>query len=109
MRRDPRGGARSWPVLTSPAATFVSPGHGTDLASEIGEVDWSLRAEAPPDEARALIEPRSGPSTRLALMNGLGLEEHFSRDCLALPHLRGLAFTCTRRGEPGVVRHPRLW
>ncbi len=77
-------------------------------ASAIGPVDWvvcALKATAI-EEARALVAPCVGPSTRiLVLMNGLGLEDRFGEWFGAGRVFGGLAFTCINRGEPGVVHH----
>ncbi len=77
-------------------------------ASAIGPVDWvicALKATGIED-ARALVAPCVGPSTRiLVLMNGLGLENRFASWFGAERVFGGLAFTCINRGEPGVVHH----
>ncbi len=77
-------------------------------AAGIGVADWvicALKATAI-EEARALVEPCIGPSTRiLVLMNGLGLEDRFADWFGAERVFGGLAFTCINRGEPGVVHH----
>jgi len=76
--------------------------------SAIGPADWvlcALKATAV-EEARALVAPCVGPSTRiLVLMNGLGLEDRFAAWFGAERVFGGLAFTCINRGEPGVVHH----
>lgn len=77
-------------------------------ADEIGPVDWvlcSLKTTALA-AARELVGPCLGPDTRLvALMNGLGVEEHlaqwFGRERL----FGAMAFVCVNRDEPGVVHH----
>lgn len=76
--------------------------------STIGVVDWvicALKATAI-EQARALVAPCVGPSTRvLVLMNGLGLEDRFAEWFGAGRIFGGLAFTCINRGDPGVVHH----
>ena len=77
-------------------------------AAAIGQVDWvicSLKATAI-EEARELVAPCVGSNTRiLALMNGLGIEEHFSGWFGAARVFGGMAFVCINRGEPGVIHH----
>ncbi len=79
-------------------------------SEEIGAVDWvicALKATSL-DEARGLIAPCLGPSTRvLLIMNGLGLEDVFGAWFGRERVFAGLAFTCINRGEPGVVHHMR--
>ena len=109
MRRDLAAVRAHGLHITSPDGDFVlHEPRVTGRASEIGEVDWvicALKATALA-EARALIEPCLGASTRvLVLMNGLGLEERFATWLDPGQILGGLAFTCINRGEPGVVRH----
>jgi 2-dehydropantoate 2-reductase len=53
-----------------------------------------------------LIQPCISDKTRiLALMNGLGVEEHFADWFGPERIFGGLAFTCINRGEPGRVHH----
>lgn len=77
-------------------------------SEEIGPVDWvicALKATAI-EEARALIAPCVGESTRiLVLMNGLGLEDRFAQWFGRKRIFGGLAFTCINRGEPGTILH----
>ncbi len=77
-------------------------------SGQIGAVDWvicALKATAL-DRARALLAPCIGEQTRLlALMNGLGIEEEFSRWFPRTPIFGGLAFTCINRGAPGRIHH----
>ena len=77
-------------------------------AEEIGAVDWVLCAlkTTALSEARALIEPCLGPTTRvLALMNGLGVEEQLAGWIEPGRVFGGMAFVCLNRGEPGIVHH----
>ena len=79
-------------------------------SAEVGPVDWVLCAlkATSMDDVPALLAPCVEPETRiLVLMNGLGLEEHFSRWFGARRVCGGLAFTCINRGDPGVVNHLR--
>ncbi|GMU41033.1 MAG: 2-dehydropantoate 2-reductase [Chloroflexota bacterium] len=77
-------------------------------SAEIGPADWvicALKATAI-EEARALIEPCVGESTRiLVLMNGLGLEDRFAAWFGRRRVFGGLAFTCINRGDPGTILH----
>ncbi len=109
MRRDLAAVRARGLRVTSPDGDFVLPApRVVASAREIGEVDWvlcALKATAL-EEARALIEPCLGPTTRLlVLMNGLGLEERFAEWLAPSRIFAGLAFTCINRGEPGVVHH----
>ncbi len=75
---------------------------------EIGEVDWvvcALKSTAA-ESARELVEPVAGSRGRLLVfMNGIGLEERFSKWFPAERIFTAIAFTCINRGEPGTVRH----
>jgi 2-dehydropantoate 2-reductase len=76
--------------------------------AELGVADWvicSLKATSLAD-ARELVAPSVGPATRVvALMNGLGVEAHFSEWFGAQRVFGGMAFVCINRGEPGVIHH----
>ncbi len=87
--------------------------HLTDVTvaaspAQLGEVDWvicSLKTTAL-GSAQELVGPSVGPNTRiLALMNGLGVEEHFAEWFGAERVSGGMAFVCINRGEPGVIHH----
>jgi 2-dehydropantoate 2-reductase len=75
---------------------------------EIGPVDWvicSLKTTAL-ESAKELVAPCVGPKTRIvALMNGLGVEEHFAGWFGGRRVFGGMAFVGLNRGEPGVVHH----
>jgi 2-dehydropantoate 2-reductase len=77
-------------------------------SEDIGEVDWvicALKSTSIAD-AQKLVTPCVGRDTRvLVLMNGLGLEDHFSNWVGAERIFGGLAFTCINRGKPGHVLH----
>ncbi len=75
---------------------------------EIGECDWvicSLKATAL-GAMEPLVRPLVGAETRVvALMNGLGIEQHFAV-CFGGEHVFGaMAFVCINRGAPGVIHH----
>lgn len=100
--------ARGLQVISKDGDLYLDRPNVARAASEIGVVDWvvcALKATAI-EEARALVAPCIGPTTRiLVLMNGLGLEERFAAWFGAVRVFGGLAFTCINRGEPGVVHH----
>ncbi len=79
-----------------------------EKSEDMGTADWivcALKATAA-GSARKLVEPIAGSRTRLlVLMNGIGLEERFSKWFPAERIFTGIAFTCINRGEPGTVRH----
>ena len=109
MRRDYEAvHARGLRIVSKDGDLHLDHPHVAPDASAIGPVDWvicALKATAI-EEARALVAPCVGPSTRiLVLMNGLGLEERFASWFGAQRVFGGLAFTCINRGEPGVVHH----
>jgi 2-dehydropantoate 2-reductase len=57
-------------------------------------------------EAEGLIRPCVGANTEiLCLMNGFNIEPRFGEWFGPERVLGGLAFVCSNRGEPGVVRH----
>ncbi len=77
-------------------------------SKEIGPVDLVLCAlkATSINKAEALIHPCVGPNTRILIMtNGLGLEERFAEWFGPEQIFGGLAFICSNRGEPGVIRH----
>lgn len=109
MRRDYEAvRAHGLRIVSKDGGLHLAHPHVARDASAIGPVDWvicALKATAI-EEARALVAPCVGPSTRiLALMNGLGLEDRFASWFGAERVFGGLAFTCINRGEPGVVHH----
>lgn len=109
MRRDYEAvRTRGLRIVSKDGDLHLSQPHIARDASEIGAVDWvvcALKATAI-EEARTLVAPCMGPSTRiLVLMNGLGLEDRFASWFGAERVFGGLAFTCINRGEPGVVHH----
>lgn len=82
--------------------------HVHQSSADVGPADWVLCAlkSTAIEEARALIEPCVGDSTRiLLLMNGLGLEEIVGGWFGEERVFGGLAFTCINRGDPGIVNH----
>lgn len=109
LRRDLDAVRANGLQIFSPDGDF----HLTDVnvaasPAELGVVDWvicSLKTTAL-GAARALVAPSIGPNTRiLALMNGLGVEEHFADWFGAERVSGGMAFVCINRGEPGVIHH----
>lgn len=76
--------------------------------AEIGVCDWilcALKATAL-DEARRLCSPCAGPNTRLlAIINGLTIEETFSKWMAPAHVFGGMAFVGINRVEPGVIHH----
>lgn len=95
-------------IVSKDGDLHIAQPHIARDASAIGSADWvicALKATAI-EEARALVAPCVGASTRiLVLMNGLGLEDRFAAWFGAGRVFGGLAFTCINRGEPGVVHH----
>ncbi|MGE0599033.1 MAG: 2-dehydropantoate 2-reductase [Dehalococcoidia bacterium] len=109
LRRDLEAVRTNGLRITSPLGDFHLPGVTcVSNPEDLGEVDWvvcSLKATAL-DSAHALVAPCMGPNTRvLALMNGLGVEERFSKWFGAERVFGGMAFVCINRGEPGVIHH----
>lgn len=77
-------------------------------ADEIGPSDLVICALKTTGlaDARRLIEPCTGPDTRLlVLMNGFGIEEQFADWFAGSGIFGGMAFVCINRGRPGVVHH----
>jgi len=109
MRRDLDAVRERGLDIRSPRGDFRLD-HVTACASpdEIGLVDWvicSLKTTAL-ESARELVAPCVGPTTRVvALMNGLGIEEHFAGWTGGWRVFGGMAFVGINRGEPGVVHH----
>jgi 2-dehydropantoate 2-reductase len=108
MRRDLDAVRRSGLTIRSCEGDFHIQAAAYGDSAEIGVVDLvvcALKTTAL-DEAQRLIRPCVGPGTRvLALMNGLGVEEHFAEWLEPAQVFGGLAFVCINRGEPGVVHH----
>ena len=108
MRRDLEAVRANGLRVESPLGSFTLAGVAA-LATpeEVGVCDWvvcSLKTTALA-EARRLVEPCLGPTTRIvALMNGLGVEDAF--EWAGSGRVFGaMAFVCINRGQPGVVRH----
>ena len=75
---------------------------------EIGPVDLVICALKTTSlgDAERLIRPCVGPATEiLCLMNGFNIEPRFGEWFGPERVLGGLAFVCSNRGEPGVLRH----
>ena len=109
VRRDYHAVTANGLKVTSPDGDFeLTDPHIAKNSEEIGPADWvicALKASSFLD-ALKLVQPCVGPGTRiLVLMNGLGLEEHFSGWFGAGRIFGGLAFTCINRGKPGHVHH----
>jgi len=109
VRRDYHAVTSSGLNVTSPDGDFLlrNPTVARD-SEEIGTVDWVICAlkSTSIHVARKLVQPCVGADTRiLVLMNGLGLEDHFSSWFGAERIFGGLAFTCINRGKPGYVHH----
>lgn len=109
MRRDYEAVAAHGLRIHSKDGDFTLPSPAIARTSaEIGPADWvlcALKATAI-GEAESLVAPCVGDDTRiLAVMNGLGVEDHFAAWFGAQRVFGGLAFTCINRGEPGDVHH----
>jgi 2-dehydropantoate 2-reductase len=109
VRRDFNAVSSAGLQVTSPDGDFLL--HHPKIvrtSTEIGKCDWvicALKATSI-NEARKLVEPCVGNSTRiLVMMNGLGLEDSFADWFGAERIFGGLAFTCINRGKPGFVHH----
>ena len=109
VRRDYHAVRSSGLNVTSPDGDFLleHPLVARDSA-EIGTADWVICAlkSTSIHAAHKLVQPCVRADTRiLALMNGLGLEDHFAGWFGAERIFGGLAFTCINRGKPGHVHH----
>lgn len=109
MRRDLEAVRERGLDIRSPRGDFRLGGvQAFATPEEIGVVHWvicSLKTTAL-ESARDLVAPCVGPETRIvALMNGLGVEEHFAGWFGGWRVFGGMAFVGINRGEPGVVHH----
>src|SRR5688572_7045705 len=108
MRRDLETVRRAGLTIQSCDGDFHWAAHAFGSPQEIGVVDLvicALKSTAITDAER-LIRPCMGPKTGLlALMNGLGIEEHFANWFDRGQIYGGIAFVCINRGQPGVVHH----
>ena len=68
-------------------------------SSLIGPDETAYRLELTPGELKVTY------TALKALMNGLGVEAHFSEWFGAQRVFGGMAFVCINRGEPGVIHH----
>ena len=109
VRRDYHAVTANGLKVTSPDGDFVLTNpHIANNSEEIGPAEWVICAlkSSSLHDAHKLVQPCIGPGTRiLVLMNGLGLEEHFSRWFGTERVFGGLAFTCINRGKPGYIHH----
>jgi 2-dehydropantoate 2-reductase len=109
MRRDLDAVRERGLDIRSPRGDFRLEGvNACASAAEIGTADWvicSLKTTAL-ESAKDLVTPCVGPATRIvALMNGLGIEDHFADWFGGRRVFGGMAFVGINRGEPGVVHH----
>lgn len=109
VRRDYHAVTASGLKVTSPDGDIILTNpHVAKHSEEIGQADWVICAlkSSSLHDAHKLVEPCVGSGTRiLVLMNGLGLEEHFSGWFGAERVFGGLAFACINRGKPGYIHH----
>jgi 2-dehydropantoate 2-reductase len=108
MRRDLQAVRQSGLTVQSCDGDFHLEAQAHPRSEDIGPVDLVICALKATnlDQAEALIRPCIGPKTLvMALMNGLGVEDHFAE--WFGPHriLGGLAFVCINRGKPGIIHH----